>query len=135
VENEIEPFLHLETLDGDDDGCLVASTMIEEDHKPFSFLLQQQTSQMIKIKRPNHLYPRGLGASHECFGQLMIFSKTSAIFSISRDFFESEKVTIFRGRFFAEGKKSRFFDDFFNYDLICIKEPCFSLHQRFMGLS
>jgi hypothetical protein len=46
--NEIEPLLHLEILDGDDDGCLVASTMIEEDHKPFSFLLHKQTSQMSK---------------------------------------------------------------------------------------
>jgi hypothetical protein len=44
--NEIEPLLHLKILDGDENGCLVASTMIEEDHRPFSFLLQQQTSQM-----------------------------------------------------------------------------------------
>jgi hypothetical protein len=50
--NEIEPFLHLKILDGDDDGCLATSTMIEEYHKPFSFLLQQQTSEMAKKEKP-----------------------------------------------------------------------------------
>jgi hypothetical protein len=65
--NEIEPLLHLKILDGDDDGCLTTSTMIEEDHKPFSFLLLQQTSEMAKKKSQNRLYLHGLGASHDFY--------------------------------------------------------------------
>jgi hypothetical protein len=86
--NEIEPLHHLKILDDDDDSCLVASTMIEEDHKPFSFLLQQQTSQMSKRRRPNRLYPRGLGTSHDFLGQPATFSKKLAIF------FKTEKIAI-----------------------------------------
>jgi hypothetical protein len=40
LENEIEPLLHSKILDGDNDGCLAISTVIDDDHKP-SFLLQQ----------------------------------------------------------------------------------------------
>ena len=32
--NEIEPLVHLKILDGDDDGCLATSTMIEEIKNP-----------------------------------------------------------------------------------------------------
>jgi hypothetical protein len=78
--NKIEPLLHLKILDGDD-GCLATPTMIEEDHKPFSFLLQQQTSEMAKQKSQNRLYLRGLGASHDFYDrQIVIFSKKSQFF-------------------------------------------------------
>jgi hypothetical protein len=73
--NEIEPLLHLKILDGDENGCLLASTMIEEDHKPFSFLLQQQTSEMSKRKRENRVYPHGLGVPHDFYLRLVTFTK------------------------------------------------------------
>jgi hypothetical protein len=78
LENEIGPLLHLKILDGDDDGCLVSSTMIEEDHKPFSFLLQQQTSQMSKNKKTKSpLSPRT--------GCIPRF------FELTRDFFQKNR--------------------------------------------
>jgi hypothetical protein len=78
--NEIEPLIHLKILDGDDDGCLATSTMIEEDHKPFSFLLQQKTSQMTKKKCQNRLYPHRLGASHDFFHRTRAFLEKIANF-------------------------------------------------------
>jgi hypothetical protein len=86
--NEIEPLLHLKILDGDENGCLLASTMIKEDHKPFSFLLQQKTSEMSKRKRENRVYPHSLGAPHDFYLRLMTFTKKLPTFSKSHEFFK-----------------------------------------------
>jgi hypothetical protein len=107
--NEIEPLLHLKILDGDDDGCLVASTMIEEDHKPFTFLLQQQTSQMSKTKDQIAFIPADWVRSHDFLSLLMTFSKKSPTFFISRDFSGREKIHDFL-------KKTRKMGDFFHSD-------------------
>jgi hypothetical protein len=92
--NEIEPLIHLTILDGDDDGCYPTSKMIEEDHKPFSFLLQQQTSEMTKTKCQSRLCPHKLGASHDI--------------SIDSCFFRKNRLFLVKDTTFSKLKKSRF---------------------------
>jgi hypothetical protein len=102
--------LHLKILDADENFCILALTMIEEDHKPFSFLLQQKTSEMSKRRKENNVYPHSLDAPHDFYLRLATFTKKSSTFSKNRDFFKRGKIAIFMGRFFGKQKKSRLFE-------------------------
>jgi hypothetical protein len=81
--------------------------MIEEDHKPFSFLLHKQTSQMSKRKTKKSLYPREFPASHDFFHRLATFSKKSLTFSKNSIFLKNEKIDDFFKVIFRLGGKSR----------------------------